>query len=64
MGDFEEQLKPLILSLMRLRFILHTPAAITGSNADIVLNGNTAIWNCSLSKFAKDKTPIEMKANY
>lgn len=64
MQDFEEQLKPLILSLMRLRFTLHTPAPITGSNADMVLNGNTAIWNCSLSKFAKEKTPIEMKASY
>ena len=64
MKDFEEQLKPLILSLMRLRFTLHTPAPITSSNADIVMNGNTAIWNGSLSKFAKDKTPIEMKVSY
>jgi hypothetical protein len=64
MQDFEEQLKPLIMSLMRLRFTLHTPTPISGSNADMVLNGNTAIWNCSLSKFAKEKTPIEMKASY
>jgi hypothetical protein len=64
MQDFEEQLKPLILSLMRLRFTLHTPAPITSSNADMVLNGNTAVWNCSLSKFAKEKTPIEMKASF
>jgi hypothetical protein len=64
MQDFEEQLKPLILSLMRLRFTLHTPAPITSSNADIVLNERTAVWNCSLIKFAKEKTPIEMKASY
>ena len=64
MQDFEEQLKPLILSLMRLRFTLHTPAPITSSNADIVLGERTAIWNCSLSKFAKEKTPIEMRASY
>src|SRR5438128_10879381 len=64
MQDFEEQLKPLILSLMRLRFTLHTPAPITSSNADIVLGERTAVWNCSLSKFAKEKTPIEMKASY
>ena len=64
MKDFEEQLKPLILSLMRLRFTLHTPTPITNSNADIVLGERTAIWNCSLSKFAKEKTPIEMKASY
>lgn len=62
--DFEEQLKPLILSLMRLRFTLHTPSPILSSNADIVIGGRTAIWNGSLSKFAKDKTPIEMKASY
>lgn len=64
MNDLEEQLKPLIFSLMRMRFTLHAPAAITSSNADIVLNGKTAVWNCSLSKFVKDKTPIEMKASY
>lgn len=64
MQDFEEQLKPLILSLMRMRFTLHTPAPIQSSNADIVLGDRTAIWNCSLSKFAKEKTPIEMKASY
>jgi len=64
MNDLEEQLKPLILSLMRLRFTLHTPAPITSSNADIVLGERTAVWNCSLSKFAKEKTPIEMKASF
>jgi hypothetical protein len=64
MKDFEEQLKPLILSLMRLRFTLHTPTPILSSNADIVLGERTAVWNCSLSKFAKEKTPIEMKASY
>src|SRR5262249_53078730 len=64
MNNLEEQLTPLLLSLMRMRFTLHAPAAISNSNADIVINGNTAIWNCSLSRFAKDKTPIEMKASY
>lgn len=64
MQGFEEQLKPLILSLMRLRFTLHTPTPILNSNADIVLGERTAVWNCSLSKFAKEKTPIEMKASY
>lgn len=64
LNDFEEQLKPLILSLMRLRFTLHTPTPIVSSNADIVIGERTAIWNCSLSKFAKEKTPIEMKASY
>lgn len=62
--DLDEQLKPLLLSLMRLRFTLHTPAPITSSNADIVLGDRTAVWNCSLSRFAKDKSPIEMTATY
>ena len=62
--EMEEQLKPLILSIVRMRFVLHAPSPITDSNADIVLNGNTAIWNCSLAAFSKDKKPIEMKATF
>jgi hypothetical protein len=61
--DFEEQLKPLFLAMVTLRFVLHAPAPITESNADIVLHNNRiAVWNCSLVKFATEKTPIEMKA--
>jgi len=62
--EMDEALKPLLLSIIRMRFVLHTPTAITDSNADIVLNGHTAVWNCSLAAFAKDKRPIEMKASY
>jgi hypothetical protein len=62
--ELEEQLKPLLLSIVRMRFVLHAPAPITGSNADIVLNERTAVWNCSLAAFAKDKKPIEMKASF
>jgi hypothetical protein len=62
--EMEEQFKPLILSIVRMRFVLHTPTPITASNADIVLNGKTAVWNCSLAAFSKDKKPIEMKATY
>jgi hypothetical protein len=60
----EEQFKPLILSIVRMRFVLHTPTPITESNADIVLNSNTAVWNCSLAAFSKDKKAIEMKASF
>ena len=42
--------------------MLHTPTPITDSNADIVLNGKTAVWNCSLAAFSKEKKAIEMKA--
>jgi hypothetical protein len=62
--EMEEQLKPLILSIIRMRFVLHTPSPITDSNADIVLNRTTAVWNCSLAAFSKDKKPIEMKASF
>ena len=62
--DMEEQLKPLILSIVRMRFVLHTPSPITDSNADIVLNGKTAIWNCSLAAFSSDKKAIELKATF
>jgi len=62
--EMEEQFKPLILSIVRMRFVLHAPSPITDSNADIVLNGNTAVWNCSLAAFSKEKKPIEMKASF
>lgn len=63
-ADMSEQLKPLLLGSVRLRFVLHAPAPITDSNADIILNQNTAVWNCSLIAFMKNKNPIEMRASY
>jgi hypothetical protein len=62
--SFSEQLKPLLLGTVRLRFVLHAPSPITQTNADIVLNQRIAVWNCSLIAFMKDKKPIEMKATY
>jgi len=62
--DMGEQLKPLVLSIVRMRFVLHTPSPITSSNADIVLNDKTAVWNCSLAAFSKEKKAIEMKVTY
>jgi hypothetical protein len=63
-SDMDEQFKPLLLSIIRMRFVLHTPSLISDTNADIVLNGKTAVWNCSLAAFSKDKKPIEMKATF
>lgn len=63
-SEMEEQLKPLLLSIIRMRFVLHTPSVISDTNADIVLGGKTAVWNCSLAAFSKDKKPIEMKATF
>ena len=63
-NEMEEQFKPLLLSIIRMRFVLHTPSVISDTNADIVLNGKTAVWNCSLAAFSKDKKPIEMKATF
>lgn len=62
--EMEDQFKPLILSIIRMRFVLHAPSPITDTNADIVLNERTAVWNCSLAAFAKEKKPIEMKATF
>src|SRR5262249_38936153 len=62
--SFSEQLKPLLLGTVRMRFVLHAPAPITDTNADIVLNRRMAICNCSLIAFMKDKTPIKMTATY
>jgi hypothetical protein len=63
-SEMDEQLKPLILSIVRLRFVLHTPSPIVDSNADIVLSSNTAVWNCSLAAFSKEKKAIELKASF
>ena len=64
MDGFEEQMKSLLLGMIRFRFVLHTPSPITDSNADMVIQGKTAVWNCSLIAFVKNKKPIEMKASY
>lgn len=63
-NEMEEQFKPLLLSIIRMRFVLHAPSVISNTNADIVLGGKTAVWNCSLAAFSKDKKPIEMKATF
>ena len=64
MKGLEDQLKPLFLGMIKMRFVLHTPSPISDTNADMVLRGNTAVWNCSMAAFAKNKKPIEMKASY
>jgi hypothetical protein len=51
-------------SLFKLRFIVHAPKKITETNADILLNGNTAVWNATFGAFVKEKKPIEMKVSY
>lgn len=59
-----EGLAQMMLGAIKFRFVLHTPTPITTSNADLVLNGKTALWNCSLAAFAKEKKPIEMKVSF
>ena len=70
-SDFSKQIGTLVMGVIRMRFILHTPAPITESNADIVLHGNTAVWNSTFLGFLKDKKsidggtrPIEMRATF
>src|SRR5215467_5013239 len=62
--DFTKQLMPLLLGSVKMRFILHTPSPITETNADIVLRGRTAVWDCSLITFFTNKTPVRMTAIY
>ncbi len=62
--ELEAQLKPILYSMVKMRFVLHTPSPIVDSNADIVLNRNTAVWNCSMSAFLKNRQPIEMRAKF
>jgi len=64
MKGIEEQMMPLFLGMIKLRFTLHTPTPITESNADMILRENTAVWNCSMAAFLKNKKPIEMRASY
>ena len=59
-----EELQSLFLHVIKFRFVLHTPTPIKDSNADIVINGNAALWDCSLGAFAKEKKPIEMKVSF
>ena len=56
-------------SMFKFRFIVHAPKNFTETNADIVLNGNTAIWNASLGAFigekdSKEKKELQMKVVY
>ena len=62
--ELGEKLSLLILSTIKMRFVLHAPSRISETNADIVLRERTAVWNCSLAAFVKDKKPIEMKASF
>jgi hypothetical protein len=63
--DLSAQLAPLLMGMIRFKFVLHAPSPITETNADIVLNERTAVWNCSPIAFQKNKgKPIEMRAKY
>lgn len=60
----EEVMKMVFSAMFKLRFVVHAPKNISETNADIVLNGKTAIWNASFGAFIKEKKPIEMKLAY
>ena len=62
--EIGKSLMPLLLGSVKMRFILHTPSPITETNADIVLRGRTAVWDCSLITFFTNKTPVRMTATY
>jgi hypothetical protein len=60
----EKTMSLILSSILKMRFVLHSPRKITDTNADIVLNGNIAIWNVSPGAFVKEKKPINMKATF
>ena len=59
-----EELLTLLSSIYKLRYVVHAPKKINETNADIVLNGNIAVWNASPAAFIKEKKPLEMKVTY
>ncbi|MDX2043905.1 MAG: hypothetical protein SF097_22010 [Acidobacteriota bacterium] len=64
-----EMMQMLFSMVFKFRFIVHAPKNFTETNADIVLNGKTAIWNASLGAFINEKNPkdrkvLEMKVVY
>jgi hypothetical protein len=67
MADFmknSEELLGILSSMYKMRYVIHAPKKISETNADIVLNGNIAVWNASPSAFIKEKKPLEMKVTY
>ncbi|MFN0107917.1 MAG: hypothetical protein ACKVZH_03615 [Blastocatellia bacterium] len=56
-----EAMQMMFSMMFKFRFIVHAPKNFTETNADIVLNGNTAIWNASLGAFINEKDPKEKK---
>lgn len=69
-GLMEGEAMQMIFSMMfKFRFVVHAPKNFTETNADIVLNGKTAIWNASFGAFigekdSKEKKVLEMKVVY
>lgn len=65
----DDAMKMIFSSIFKFRFIVHAPKDFTETNADIVLNGKTAIWNASFGAFigekdSKEKKILEMKVVY
>ncbi|MGH9800164.1 MAG: hypothetical protein ACRD82_07350 [Blastocatellia bacterium] len=64
-----EAMQAMFSMMFKFRFIVHAPKDFTETNADIVLNGRTAVWNASLGAFINEKDPkdkkvLEMKVVY
>jgi hypothetical protein len=62
--NIEEAMGMMLSSIFKMRFTLHAPKKIIETNADIVLNGNIAVWNASFGGTDKEKKPFEMKVTY
>lgn len=52
-----------MLSMAKVRFVLHAPKDFTQTNADITF-GSQAVWESSLSAFMQKGKKLEMEASY
>jgi hypothetical protein len=59
-----EELIGMLSSMYKMRYVIHAPKNISETNADIVMNGNIAVWNASPGAFIKEQKPLEMKVSY
>ncbi len=63
MEKMAEDMLTTMLSMAKVRFVLHAPKDFVSTNADITF-GNQAVWESSLSAFIGKGRKLEMEASY
>lgn len=63
-GKMAEDMLTTMLSMAKVRFVIHAPKDFTQTNADMTF-GSQAVWESALSSFiGKSPKPLEMEASY